>query len=52
MIDVVFVRTGYWKRRSELGPIFPPKDGTPGPHPDITNLLHERQAAMFSSDTW
>jgi len=49
--DIVLVRTGYCRRRNEIGPSNPGKDGTPGPHPDITLWLHEKEIAIFGSDT-
>ena len=48
--DVLIVRTGFWGRRSALGPVSP-ADGNPGIHASVTPLLKEWDIAMIAGDT-
>ncbi len=58
---MLLVRTGYCKRRREVGPSNPTTDGTPGnyseivyltgPHPDIMPWLKQKDVALLGSDT-
>ena len=49
--DVLFVRTGGYRRRQELGPWNPDIEGTVGWHVACAPWFHERQIAMLGTDT-
>ena len=46
--DIVLVRTGFYRRRQEQGPIDPSKDGTPGPDPSILQFLSSTKTLITS----
>ncbi len=48
--DVVFIRTGRWTRRAEVGPWDAEKDGLAGLHVSCVKWLKERDVAMLGSD--
>lgn len=48
--DILFVRTGYWGRRAQLGPVAP-SAGTPGLHAECLPWLRERGVAVLCGDT-
>jgi kynurenine formamidase len=48
--DVLFVRTGFPKRRAELGPR-PPTEGIPALQPACLPWLRERDVAVLGADT-
>jgi kynurenine formamidase len=49
--DVLLVRTGYYARRLEEGPVNPLRAGAPGPHAALLPWLRERDIAVWGSDT-
>ena len=48
--DVVFIRTGRWKRRDTLGSWDPAKEGMAGLHTSCAKWLKSRDIAMLGSD--
>lgn len=48
--DVVFIRTGKWARRDELGPWNLEKEGLAGLHVSCARWLRDRDVAMLGSD--
>ena len=48
--DVVFIRTGKWARRDELGPWDINREGLAGLHVSCAKWLRERDVAMLGSD--
>jgi len=48
--DVVFLRTGRWARRAELGP-WELSGNSPGIHASVVRWIKERDVAFFGSDT-
>ena len=48
--DIVFLRTGYGRRRREVGPL-PVDAGQAGWHASCLPWLHEREVAVIASDT-
>ena len=48
--DILLVRTGHYRRRTEVGPR-PPADGSPGIHAACLPWLQERQVAVLGGDT-
>ena len=48
--DVVFIRTGRWVRRAEMGPWDAQKEGLAGLHASCARWLHKRDIAMIGSD--
>lgn len=49
--DVLLVRTGYYARRLDEGPVNPLRAGAPGPHAALLPWLRERGIAVWGSDT-
>ena len=49
--DVIFIRTGRWKRRELKGPWDLTKDGAAGLHASCARWLRERDIAMLGSDS-
>lgn len=48
--DVVFIRTGKWARRDEVGAWDFSKEGLAGLHASCAKWLHDRDVAMLGSD--
>ena len=48
--DVVFIRTGRWLRRDQLGSWDPAKEGMAGLHASCARWLKQRDIAMLGSD--
>ncbi|MCZ6792830.1 MAG: cyclase family protein [Planctomycetota bacterium] len=48
--DVVFIRTGRWARRAEVGPWDAETEGSAGLHASCARWLKERDVAMLGSD--
>lgn len=48
--DALLIRTGHWKRRTELG-AWPLAQGNAGLHGSCLPWLHQRRVAMLGSDT-
>eukprot|EP01121_Diplochlamys_sp_Union-15-3_P021383 TRINITY_DN8647_c0_g1_i1.p1 TRINITY_DN8647_c0_g1~~TRINITY_DN8647_c0_g1_i1.p1 ORF type:complete len:326 (-),score=57.01 TRINITY_DN8647_c0_g1_i1:45-983(-) len=49
--DLVFVRTGFYGRRLELGSVNLNESGCPAPHPSCMHYFHQKQIAILGSDT-
>jgi kynurenine formamidase len=49
--DVLLIRTGYYRRRLEQGPVNPMQSGSPGPHVACAPWFREREIAMLGTDT-
>jgi len=49
--DVLLVRTGFFKRRNDVGPVDPNKDGSPALHGACAPWLKEKELAILGSDT-
>lgn len=48
--DVIFIRTGRWKRRDQFGPWDVTKEGAAGLHASCAKWLRDRDVAMIGSD--
>jgi len=48
--DVIFIRTGRWARRAEVGPWDHEKEGSAGLHSTCAKWLKERDVAILASD--